>query len=96
MTAASGPSVPESAVLRDVPLEMVALADRVRALPSAVRFEIEPMLCDAMEQAAFRGRALDLAREALERFRHDLEVIRFDLDQTRLEREALRRSLGRQ
>lgn len=81
--------------LPDVPVELVALADRVRELPQSIRFEIEPALSDAMEQAAFRSRALGLARDALERFRLDLELIRFDLHQTRLEREALRRALGR-
>jgi hypothetical protein len=94
MEALHLPSGPGRAVMTDVPAEMVALADRVRALPGAIRLEIEPILSDAMEEAAFRGRVLALAREALERFRLDLEVIKFDLDQTRLEREALKRSLG--
>ncbi len=76
-----------------VPEELVALMDRVRALPCDLRVSLEPAVGEAMEQAVFRGRVLNLAREALERFRHDLELIQFDLDVTRREREALQRRL---
>ena len=75
----------------EFPEEWVALRDRVRGLPSAVREELEPVVADALEQALFRGRVLSVAREALERQRLDLELARFDLDATRREREALRR-----
>jgi hypothetical protein len=75
------------------PPELVALMERVRALPGEVRLELEPIVGDALEQAVFRGRVLAVAREALERFRMDLELVRFDLEATRREREGLRRRL---
>lgn len=74
----------------ETPPELRTLMERVRALPRAVRDELEPIVGDALEQAVYRGRVLNLAREALERFRLDLELTRFDLEATRRERERLR------
>ncbi len=74
-----------------LPEEWVALWERVRGLPEAVRGELEPVVADALEQARFRGRVLTVARDALARQKLDLELARFDLDATRREREALRR-----
>jgi hypothetical protein len=77
-----------------VPAELAALDERLRAMPSRVRAELEPLVSDALEQARFRGRVLAVAREALERMRLDLTMTRFDLDATRKEREELRRRLS--
>ena len=77
----------------ETPPELLALLERVRALPNEVRSALEPAVGDALEQAVYRGRVLTLAREALERFRLDLELTRFDLEATRRERERLRRML---
>ena len=76
------------------PPELVALMERVRALPGEVRIELEPIVGEALEQAVYRGRVLSIAREALERFKLDLDLARFDLDATRREREEYRRRLG--
>ena len=86
---ASPPSV-------QVPAELLALRARIRELPDAVRAELEPLAEDACEQARFRGRALGIAREALEHFRLELAAARFDLDATRREREDWRRLVDRQ
>jgi hypothetical protein len=72
---------------------LAALAERVRRLPREIRRNLEPALDTALEEAVFRGRTLELARQALARFRHDLELIRFDLEATRRERETLAREL---
>ncbi len=74
-----------------IPAELVALRARIRAMPADIRAELEPLAEDACEQAKFRGRALSLAREALEQFRLELAAAQFDLDATRREREGLRR-----
>ena len=87
-------SMTEEVPLDEVPEELLALFDRVRALPSEVRGELEPIVRDALEEARFRGRVLGVAREALERLRFDLELTKFDLDATRREREVLRKRLG--
>ncbi len=79
-----------------VPAELLALRARIRSLPAEVRAELEPLAEDACEQARFRGRALSLAREALEQFRLELTAARFDLDATRREREDWKRLLDRQ
>ena len=84
-------SAPTPAAPPPVPAELVELRDRIRALPAALRAELEPLAEDACEQAKFRGRALSLAREALEQFRVELAAAQFDLDATRREREGLRR-----
>ena len=79
-----------------IPAELVALRARIRAMPAEVRAELEPLAEDACEQAKFRGRALSLAREALEQFRLELAAAQFDLDATRREREGLRRWADRE
>ncbi len=76
-----------------VPVELVALRERVQALAPPVRAELEPIVEDALEQARYRGRVLAIARDALLRLRLDLELARFDLDLTRKEREDLRKLL---
>ena len=79
-----------------VPAELLALRARIRSMPDEVRAELEPLAEDACEQARFRGRALSLAREALEQFRLELSAAKFDLDITRREREGLRRLIERE
>jgi hypothetical protein len=82
--------------LDSIPAELLELKARIRAMPEEVRAELEPLADDACEQARFRGRALSVAREALERFRLDLAAIEFDLAATRREREGLRRLFDRE
>ncbi|WP_435009162.1 hypothetical protein P12x_000411 [Tundrisphaera lichenicola] len=79
-----------------IPAELLALRARIRAMPAEVRAELEPLAEDACEQAKFRGRALSLAREALEQFRLELSAAKFDLDMTRREREGLRHLMERE
>ncbi len=56
---------------------------------------LEPIVEEAWEEAVFRGRVLNVARDALERLRLDLELTKFDLDATRREREALLKEFER-
>jgi hypothetical protein len=77
-----------------IPAELLALRARIRTLPEPLRAELEPLAEDACEQAKFRGRALALAREALEQFRLDLTAAQFDLAITRREREGFRKLVG--
>jgi hypothetical protein len=79
-----------------VPAELLALRARSKAMPDEIRAELEPLAEDACEQARFRGRALSLAREALEQFRLELSAAKFDLDITRREREGLRKLIDRE
>ena len=85
-----------TAIPAQVPAELLALRARIRSMPAEVRAELEPLAEDACEQARFRGRALSLAREALEQFRLELSAAKFDLDATRREREGWRRLVDRQ
>lgn len=78
----------------NAPAELIDLRDRVRALPATVRATLEPIVDEAIEEAHFRGRILDVAREALARQRLELALARFDLDVTRKERNELRRATG--
>lgn len=82
---------PDGPSREHVPAELLELMDRVRALPSEVRRGLEPVVAEALEHARFRGRILEVVRDALEQLRLDLEMARFDLDATRREREDLRR-----
>lgn len=77
-----------------LPAELVELMERVQALPSDLREELEPVVIEALEEARFRGRVLTVAREALEQLRLDLELARFDLDATRRECEEFRSRLS--
>ena len=90
VTSAYAPATP-SAAPPAIPSELAELRARIRQMPAEVRAELEPLADDACEQARFRGRALSLAREALEQFRLELTAAQFDLDATRRERESLRR-----
>jgi hypothetical protein len=98
MNPASNAASPTSQApaMSPIPAELLALRARIRALPAEVRAELEPLAEDACEQAKFRGRALSLAREALEQFRLELAAARFDLDITRREREGLRHLIDRE
>ncbi len=72
------------------PRELIELKEKIAAQPPAVRAELEPLVDDAMEHAWFRGRAMDLARDALESFRFEIALLEFDLEATRKERECAR------
>jgi hypothetical protein len=92
---AASPTAQASA-MSPIPAELLALRARILAMPAEVRAELEPLAEDACEQARFRGRALSLAREALEQFHLELSAARFDLDITRREREGLRHLIERE
>ncbi|WP_165227676.1 hypothetical protein [Aquisphaera insulae] len=72
------------------PAELVELRERLRSQAYEIRAELEPLVESAIESAQYRGRAMRLAREALERFRLEIAMLEFDLDATRREREAYR------
>jgi hypothetical protein len=76
-----------------IPVELVELRERIQAQPAPIRAELEPLVEEALEDARFRGRAMMIARDALERFRLDLAMLEFDLEITRREREALKARL---
>ena len=88
------PSHPPLSSGESLPPELIELWDRVQALPRGVRAELEPLIVDAVEEARFRSRVLNVARDALEQFKLDLDMARFDLDATRRERETLLRILN--
>ena len=92
MSQTTAPTAPATS---SVPPELLALRARIRSLPPEIRADLEPLAEDACEQAKFRGRALGLAREALEQFRLELSAAKFDLDATRREREGLRKLMDR-
>ena len=92
MSPTTAPTAPATS---SVPAELLALRARIRSLPPEIRADLEPLAEDACEQAKFRGRALSLAREALEQFRLELAAAKFDLDATRQEREGLRKLMDR-
>lgn len=77
----SGPTI------SNVPAELTALRERIRALPDEARAEVEPLMDDVLEQAVYRSRVLTLARDALARYRLELAAVRFDLEATRRERD---------
>lgn len=76
-----------------LPTGLLALRDRLREMPPAIRDELLPIVEEALDDASFRGRVLAVAREALVRLRLDLAMAQFDLDATRREREDLRKLL---
>jgi hypothetical protein len=73
-----------------VPTELNALSARLAELPAEIAEELRPAVEEAIEQARFRGRILDVAKEALERLRLELELTKFDLELTRKERDGLK------
>jgi hypothetical protein len=78
-----------SAPVRDpLPAELVALKQRIRGQPPSVRAELEPLIDEVMEDALFRQRVIQIARDALLQYRLDLTALRFDLEATRRERAA--------
>jgi hypothetical protein len=88
------PSHPALSPGESLPPELLELWERVQALPREVRSELEPLIVDAVEEARFRSRVLNVARDALEQFKLYLDLARFDLDATRRERETLLRILN--
>lgn len=80
--------------IAEMPEELLRLRARIELLPQALRDELEPLADDAIEDAIFRGRVLNVAKNALERFKLDLALTRFDLEATRIEREDLRHRMG--
>ncbi len=71
----------------NVPAELSALRDRIRALPPQARAEVEPLMDEVLEQSLYRSRVMAIARDALARYRLELAATRFDLDVTRRERD---------
>lgn len=76
-----------------VPVELIELKQRIAAQTVEIRAELEPLIEEAVEDARFRGRAMGLARDALDRFRLEMAMLEFDLYVTRREREALKAML---
>ena len=74
-----------------VPAELQALRAKIRALPDEGPGRTRAPGRGRLRAGPVRGRALSLAREALEQFRLELSAAKFDLDITRREREGLRR-----
>ncbi len=81
---------PAPGAVESAPAELSALMAQVQSLPPDIRDELAPAVADAIDQARFRGRALLVAREALERLHLELELTRFDLEITRRERDEKR------
>ncbi len=87
----SRPIVASSPLANDrTPVELADLMARLGDLPADVREMLAPAVEEAVEQARFRSRVLDVAKDALERLRMELEMTKFDLELTRKERETLR------
>lgn len=70
---------------RPIPADLLALRDRLDGLPDAWREELEPFVERALEEARFRGRTLDLARDALASLRVELAAARHQLEASRRE-----------
>lgn len=77
-----------------VPDELARLRERIERLPASLRAELEPLADRAIEDALFRGRVLNVAKEGLERYRLELAMTRFALDAARGDAETTRRRLG--
>lgn len=70
---------------RPIPADLLALRDRLGQLPVAWQAELEPFVERAVEEALFRGRTLDLARDALASLRVELAAARHQLEASRRE-----------
>jgi hypothetical protein len=70
---------------RPIPADLLALRDRLDGLPVAWREELGPFVERALEEARFRGRTLDLARDALASLRVELAAARHQLEASRRE-----------
>jgi hypothetical protein len=81
------PEETSSPALGPFPSELVALKERIQNQPAAVREELEPLIDEVMEHAAFRSRVMLIARDALQRSRVEMAAMRFDLDATKRERD---------
>ena len=77
----------------DIPHEVLALADVVRALPPEHGRAIEPLLSRVIDSSRRRRRILLLVQDALSQLRLDMKYLTFDLEATRRERDELRRKL---
>jgi hypothetical protein len=78
-----------STTSEELPVELVALKERIQGQPAAVRAELEPLIDEVLEHARFRSRVMLIARDALEQFRLDMAWLRFDLEATRRERRSV-------
>ncbi|WZO97025.1 hypothetical protein EP7_004038 [Isosphaeraceae bacterium EP7] len=86
-TVMSTQSVDEASV----PAELMALRERIAALPAEWTRDLQPLIDEVCDDARFRGRVLAVAKAALENLHLELSAARFDLEVTRRERDALRR-----
>jgi hypothetical protein len=71
-----------------IPSELLALRERIAEQPGHVRAELEPLIEEVVDHAVFRHNVLQIARDALQRFRLEMAAMQFDLDVTRRERDA--------
>ncbi len=71
-----------------IPSELRALRERIADQPAEVRAELEPLIEEVLDHAAFRDNVLQIARDALQRFRLEMAALEFDLEATRRERDA--------
>jgi hypothetical protein len=69
-----------------VPIELVALQDKIQRQPADVRETLQPLIDEVMEHAVFRSRVMLIACDALQRFRVELAAVRLDLEATKRER----------
>jgi hypothetical protein len=76
-----------STISDPLPIELLALKQRIRDQPDHVRTELEPLLDEVLEHTVFRNRVMLIAKEALERFRLDLASLQFELEVTKRERQ---------
>lgn len=85
----------EARVLKteDIPHDVLALTDVVRALPPEQRHAIDPILEQVIDSSRRRRRILLLVQDALSQLRLDMKYLTFDLEATRRERDELRRKL---
>jgi hypothetical protein len=77
----------------DIPHDVLALVDVVRALPAEQRQAIDPVLEQVIDSSRRRRRILLLVQDALSQLRLDMKYLTFDLEATRRERDELRRKL---
>lgn len=78
----------------EMPEELLRLRARIERLPRSIREELQPLADRAIEDAIFRGRVLNVAKDGLKRYQLDVNALRLDLERARAEREALLRELG--
>lgn len=78
---------------RELPKEIVELAEAVRELPAEFRTRIDPLLTRVVDSTKRRRRILSLVQDALSQLRLDMKYLMFDVEATRRERDDYRRQI---